>query len=332
MQIKGLVKKYPNLDKDSIFLSLHSEAKNLEVRISPHFGSNIYKFKYNGFDIFYSDLKLLKKRDWTGCFILWPLPNRVRNKKYEFEGKQYDLSKLKRNGNDPHLIHGLVDDKVWKIGKISKDKNSVSAETYIEVLPDTKIYKYFPFKSRLTLKFILSPTGLKVEYKIKNLSASNLPFGFALHPYFPKNSNSSPLIYLPVKKLMQAGNALLPSGKLTHLKSVGLNFTSPLPVSKLSLDSVFTNLINGKKPFIDFQDRNIKIIIDSSSDFTHVVLYTKPKDYFCFENQTGSTDMINLYTKSIKTKNKSLQKAAHLLVLPPQKEYSGFIEYKIVDY
>lgn len=330
MQIKGLVKKDPNLNKDSIFLIYNNGNKNLEVRISPYFGSNIYKYEYNGFDIFYSNLRLLKKRGWTGCFILWPLPNRVRNKKFKFEGKIYDLSAIKRKSGNFPLIHGLVDDKVWQIGTIKIHKNYVQASTFIEVLPSSEIFKFFPFKSRLTLTFTLSGWGLKVNYQNNNLSESNLPFGFALHPYFTHKSNAR--IFLAATSLMEKNNDLLPTGKLLNVKNTPYDLNSPVPLSYLSLDDVFTNIDRTKTPYVDYPVSKLKIFLKSSQEFTHAVIYTGEKSSFCFENQTGATDMINLHAKGIKENNPEMIKAAHLMILPPNQQHAGFVFYKIKQY
>lgn len=47
------------------------------------------------------------------------------------------------------------------------------------------------------------------------------------------------------------------------------------------------------------------------------------------ENQSGSTDMINLHSRAIKEDNELLKKAAHLLILEPGDTHQGFINYSI---
>ena len=333
LNIKGCIKVDSEIGHNSLFLTYQNKEKNLEVKISPHFGSNIYSFKYNNKDIFYCDLSLLKQRDWTGCFVLWPYPNRVRDKKFEFEGEKYSLKKIKRkNGNYP-LIHGLVDNKIWEIGKIQIGSNFVKAQTFIECKAGNNIYEYFPFESKLTLKFTLNEFGLRVDYKVENFSNKNLPFGFALHPYFSLLSGRNhTLVRLPAKNVMDADKELLPTGNLINVKGTHFDLNSPISVSKLSLDHVFTDLDKNHTPCIDYSDKKMKVFLDSSEDFTHMVVYTpKEEPYLCMESQTGSTDMINLHTKGVKQNNLSLQKAAHLLVLSPKHEHGGFIHYKISE-
>jgi aldose 1-epimerase len=326
----GFVKKDLKTGKDSIFLNFKSKNTNFEVRISPYFGSNIYSFKYNGNELLHCNYELLKSRGWTGCFILWPIPNRVRRKIFEFEGKIYSLDKIKRKSGNYHLIHGLVDDKQFSFGKITVKNNSVSVSTSIEINEESEVYKYFPFKSKLKLFFILYSQGLKIKYEVVNLSEKNLPFGFALHPYFSIQSKLKDAeLFLPAKHVMETDQDLLPTGKLINLTDTKFNLNTPMKLDNLSLDHVFTNLSKNKIPYINFGRQKYKISFLCSKDFTHVVLYTPNKPYFCFENQTGSTDMINLYTKGVKYKMTKMQKAAHLIVLSPNMKHSGFIKYQI---
>jgi aldose 1-epimerase len=327
------VKYDPKTGKNSIYLRYKNSQSDFEIRISPYFGSNIYKYKYNGKDIIYCDYNLLKSRDWTGCFILWPIPNRVRNKKYEFEGKIYSLESIKRKRGNYPLIHGLVDDKIFKIEGVVKGKESVTAKTSFEINEGSNIYKFFPFKSKLILSFTLDKKGLTVSYEVMNLSGINLPSGFALHPYFliPSGRNNT-YVYLPAKHIMETDEQLLPTGKLIEVKNKNFNLNKPVQLSTLSLDHVYTDLSENKIPYIDHRNNKYKILFRFTRDFTHIVLYTAEKSYFCLENQTGSTDMINLHTRGIKTEDKKLLNAAHLIILPPKKKHRGFVHLQIERY
>ncbi len=319
-------------DKDSIVLSYSDANKNIEVRISPYFGSNIYQFTYNGHEIFYCDYDLLKTRDWTGCFILWPLPNRVRDKKFEFEGQIYSLETIQRKGGNYPLIHGLVDDQEWQIGEMKEYEMLVQASTYIDVVPGTQIYEYFPFESRLTLTFTLDQNGLRVDYRVVNRSNKNLPFGFALHPYFPLPlGTDNTKVFLPARSVMESDEELLPTGNLIDVQTVECNLNMPVSISDLSLDHVFTDIDRTKSPYIDYLNQKMRVHFESSEDFTHMVVYTKEKSSICLENQTGSIDMINLHNRAMKEKDDTLLKASHLLILSPQQEHKGFVFYRIEE-
>src|SRR5947209_870700 len=62
-----------------------NSSRNTLVCIAPEFGSNLFRFRVGEHDLIYTDQQLLKKRDYTGNFVLWPFPNRVRDKRYTYQ-------------------------------------------------------------------------------------------------------------------------------------------------------------------------------------------------------------------------------------------------------
>src|SRR5258708_29765280 len=71
-------------------------AHNTTVSIAPELGSNMFRFRVGKHDLIYTDQALLKKNAFTGNFVLWPLPNRVRGKRYTYQGQSYSLENVKR--------------------------------------------------------------------------------------------------------------------------------------------------------------------------------------------------------------------------------------------
>ena len=85
-------------------------SRNIMFSIAPDLGSNMFRFRAGEYDIIYSDPNLLKQQDFTGNFVLWPLPNRVMDKRYVYQGKTYSLAEVKRPRGNDVLIHGFVFD------------------------------------------------------------------------------------------------------------------------------------------------------------------------------------------------------------------------------
>ena len=143
-------------------------------------------------DLIYTDPELLTKRDFTGTFVLWPFPNRVRDKRYTYHGQRYSLENVHRPGGYPTLIHGLVFDRPWHYTQPVIGPDAVSVTTYVDVNPDSPYYSAYPFDSRLSLTYTLSGTELTMTYQVHNKSTRMLPFGFAMHPYsLPLQTNTS---------------------------------------------------------------------------------------------------------------------------------------------
>jgi aldose 1-epimerase len=295
----------------------------IEAAISPFFGSNLFKIKFNDKDLIYTDYKVFNNRGFTGIYVLFPFPNRVKDKKYTFNNKSYSLEAVDRFGIK-HLVHGLVFDRPWGYEQPVASKDHASVKTYIDIDRSHPCYESFPFKCRLSLNYILKQDGILLEYEVINHSRVEMPFGFGLHPHFVKLSGKDKTkITVPAKYVMDTDSELIPSGKLVETEGTMHDLNNQRIVDKLELDHVFTGLKKNKPATIEYVKERIKIIAKASDDFTHAVLYT-PKDapFFCLENQTCSTDAINLHEKGFITES-------NLLVLKPGKTHKGFVEYLI---
>ena len=297
----------------------------------------MFHFQVGENNVFYCDRELLIDHDWTGNFPLWPLPNRVCNEKYEFEGCSVSLEDIKRKRGNWPLIHGLVDDQEWNYEEPVIESDFAAVRTHIAITRDSRLYKYFPYASRLTLEYRVTVNSVKIRYMVENNEqredGKHMPFGFALHPYFATLSGKNEtFITLPADYAMEADEALLPTGRLIDVTHTGYDLRQPAAVGALQLDTVFTGLRRNECASIDYRTLGMKVYLKASDEFTHMVLYTLEDGFICFENQTGSTDMINLYTRAVKEGAEELEKAAHLLILPPNRFHTGYIEYEVEHY
>lgn len=306
-----------------------NSSHNILVRIAPEFGSNMFQFRVGEHDLIYSDQALLKNRGFTGNFVLWPLPNRVRGKRYTYQGRMYSLEDVQRL-DDPVLIHGLVYDRPWQWTQPVIGPDGVSVTTYIDINTESSYYTGYPFESRLSLTYALSGTELTVTYQVHNKSTHILPFGFALHPYFSTFSDKHDVfLSVPAQAVMEADDELLPTGRLFDVSKIMYrmyDLREPTPIANLKLDHVYTSLNKPALSILDYRKLGMQLRMSATDDFTHFVIYTLDRDpYFCFEHQTCSTDAINLHNQG-----KALRDAAHLLEVQPGATYSGTIRYAVV--
>jgi aldose 1-epimerase len=317
-----------NLDTTVVALSYtdpDDPARNLLACIAPDLGSNLYRFRIGEHELIHCDCEKLKNRGHTGTFVLWPFPNRVRDKEYIYREQSYSLANVKREQGA--LIHGLVYDRSWSYEQPSAGPRGAAVTTFVEMHPGCLYYDSYPFTSRLALTYTLTCAGMTFTYTVHNKGSQALPYGFALHPYFNLlTSAEHTLVSVPAGHVMEADDELLPTGRLLDVHSVmyGMfELGQPTPVSHLKLDHVYTNLPASHTSLIDYEGLNLQIHISASEDFTHAVIFTPAQaPYFCLENQTCSTDAINLYQRG-------RQDIAHLLEVQPGDEASGFIRYAV---
>lgn len=307
-------------------------SQSIIVCIAPDLGSNMFRFRVGAHDLIYCDPELLKKADFTGNFVLWPFPNRVRDKRYMYRGNNYSFEDVKRPQGNDVLIHGLVFDRQWHYEQPLFRQESVSVTTFIDITPESPFYQSYPFDSRLSLTYTLARHGITVAYHVQNKSTYDMPFGFALHPYFSTLSGrENTLVRIPATHVMEADTELLPTGRLLDVREIMyamFDLRRPVAVENLTLDHVYTGLQHNGMTTIEYKKEQIKLDITTSEVFTHIVIFTGPPKtdsaFFCIENQTCSTDAINLH-------NRGLREMAHLLELHPGESSRGFIRYAVSD-
>lgn len=318
----------PELSTPVVELSYTSPVdpgRNMLACIAPALGSNLYRFRAGEQELIYCEQEKLKERGHTGVFILWPFPNRVRDKHYSYRGQHYSLAAVPRT--PAALIHGLVYDRSWSYEQPSATEQEAFVTTCIEMDRQSPYFSAYPFLCRLSLTYTLTGAGLTITYTVQNTGTQTLPYGFALHPYFhlPGGAERT-LVRLPADQVMEADAELLPTGRLLDVHSTMyamFDLSQPTPVAQLKLDHVYTALPQTRESLIEHTDCGLHVRISASQDFTHTVIYTPAHcPYFCLENQTCSTDAINLHQRG-------MQDLAHLLELEPGEKAGGFIRYEV---
>src|SRR5690242_16437620 len=137
-------------------------ARSINVCVAPELGSNMFRFRVGDHDLIYCKPDVLKRRAFTGNFVLWPFPNRVRDKRYMYQGHAYSLETLKRPEGNDVLIHGFVFDQPWHYAQPVSRQDSVSVSTSVDITPASPFYQGYPFDSRLSLTYALTNKSLTV--------------------------------------------------------------------------------------------------------------------------------------------------------------------------
>ena len=310
-----------NNDEDTVILGYRANDGSLqEARISLRYGANLCRYTYKGWNIIDYEPSLMKASDFTGTPVLYPTPNRVENGAFAFEGKMYQ--QIKRGKRI--FEHGLVYDEPWELlDVVATDKNAMlSARILWDV--DSPLFEAFPFKHSLTLTFCLLDGSIEISFHIENNGSEPLPFGFGLHPYFQKLSGEDgTLIMLPVSRVMEAGETLLPTGKTMSVIGTKLDLNQVIAIGALDLDHVFMREVNETPAFIFYKEQNIEVSIHATDAFSYYVVYSPPgMPYFCIENQTCSTNAHNLF-------DAGLRDISGLKVIAPGEYAAGSVQYKI---
>ena len=320
--------QYSVIDKtvDGFQVYYLQQEGNAVAEIVPSLGNNCFVFKVsedgNWIDLIDPppDLTTLEERPTAfGNPILFPFPNRIRNGKWEFEGKTYQFDKAP---DSPTTIHGLLLNLPYNVDKheANEDEAILVCSLNSEEFPD--VNRQFPFPFTIEITYILKDSTLEMGVAINNTGNSNMPMGFGIHPYFSTNLTgkadaSKALISVPANKYWELDDVLVPTGIKKDVIGT-LDLRAGQPFGKLKLDHVFTDVIieNGvSRCIIENQDTGHGMIMESDSVFRELVVYTPPgRDAICFEPYTCPTDAINLEAKGI---------PAGMIVLSPDETFSA---------
>jgi aldose 1-epimerase len=295
------------------------------VSVVPEAGCNVFSIVHDG-------QELLKKpkslKDLPGFMygnpVCYPTPNRVANAEFTFEGKAY---KFPAN-NGKNFLHGLVHSAAWEYLGAEGSAAETTLHNRIVFKEGTDWFKLFPFAHTFKLAITVKEGSVKFTYTVENTGAGPVPFGLAFHPWFLyQGSRAQTFLQVPATHLYEVSDpsptGLIPTGKLLDLEGNPHDLRTARTLEDFVIDDVFQGMTPDKPATIDFREAHLKITLPATADFTHMVVYTPKEPWFCVENQTCSTDAINLQPKL---------KEANLIVVPAGKSHTGTAEFRIARY
>jgi len=200
---------------------------DFKAKINSYGASLIYLSK-NGFDLIEPDTK---PNLYAGS-VLAPWPNRIKDGRYKFKNKIFELpiNEVAKN----NALHGLVANSDWQ--EISKTQTSVELEY---ILDSPEIY---PGKLKLTTSYKFIEDYLEVSINALNIGNEMSPYGVSIHTYFvagEKVKNDQLFLQIPSSEFMQVDlERLLPIG-LKRVDKTNFDFRVLKQISNLFIDHAF---------------------------------------------------------------------------------------------
>ena len=291
----------------------------MTVRVAPAAGANAFSVTHHGTEFFRVPVELSKLPGvGYGNPILYPMPNRVRDAAFTFEGKTYEFPK-NSNGN---FIHGLVHSEEFHVESVFTTDDVAQMTCSLKFDPGSRPYKFFPFRHVFRVTISVNDNAVRWVYEVDNRNGQrNLPFGVAFHPYvIYQQSRKETYLRVPATHLMESTNQL-PSGRLLELSGHSLDAREPRSLAGYNADDVFFGMTPDQPARVAFRDVNRRITFWASAEFTHLVVWTPDRPYFGIENQTCSTDAHNLASQE----NGDV---SHLQICQPGEKKTGSVEYR----
>ncbi|HLY19120.1 MAG TPA: aldose 1-epimerase [Bryobacteraceae bacterium] len=281
---------------------LSQSARNIEVVTVPSLGNLAYEFKVNGKNVFWLPYKTLAemkaKPQFGGIPFLAPWANRLSAYAFFANGKKYQLNRELgnlRGDQNQNPIHGLLTvSPDWKVTAVESDSDSASVTSRLEFWKYPDLMAQFPFAHTLEVTFRLHGGALEVRTTIRNHSAEPMPVAIGYHPYFQLHDapRDQWKVRLAARDHLLLSKLLIPTGERKPIE-----FPNPLPLTGVSLDDVFGDLVrdeSGRSTF-SVEGAQEKISVIYGSKYTVAVVYAPSgRPFICFEPMSAITDGFNL--------------------------------------
>lgn len=241
----------------------------------------------------------------SGIPILFPFPNRIRDRRFEWQGRSYEIPEdcvnVDRNG---HAIHGFCLDRPWRIA--SQSESEVLARFQLSVdAPERR--PYWPADFRLDVRYALHGSSLISDFRIQNPDRDPLPWGLGTHAYFrlPLSAESSPatcLVQAPVTRHWQLDECL-PTLTVQEVPAER-DLRDGCEFGRLQLDDLFSVDTSGLSVDAVIMDAQagLQLVQQSSPCFPFLVAFTPPnRPAVCLEPYTCLTDAVNLAGRGVAT-------------------------------
>lgn len=273
-------------------LELHNQKSR--VVIFPELGGMVNHFfvKHNGKEtdvIFgYSSLEEAKKEignDFRSS-TLSPYPNRIREGKYSFKGKTYQLDQ--NFPQEENSIHGLLYDQSFVILSQSDTK------AVLEKVVDKNDFKGYPFSYRIVLHYSLNEATLNCKTEIENLSPEAIPMAYGIHPYFALGDPVDTLeMKLPDVKNLSVDKHMIPTETEEEFK----NFSGFKTLKSVDLDDGFRITEKGETVETVIRNSELALIVSQeigTNKFNFLQVYTPAhRNAVAIEPMSSSANSFN---------------------------------------
>jgi aldose 1-epimerase len=321
--------------QDGTVYVLEEEAGRARASVAPAHGCNCFSWQVERggtvFDLLYADPQFFAgaKPTRSGIPVLFPFPNRLRDGRFTWAGKEY-----RQPLNDPagkNAIHGFACRRPWRVVAQGADSEAawLTAEFQGSVdAPDS--IPHWPADYRIRLTFRLGADMLRISAAVDNPDRVPLPFGLGYHPYFrlPAVAGDRAEDYLAqaaASWLWELRDSL-PAGPLLPVDAAR-DLRRPRRVADLQLDDVWHCPVAASDPrSADVYRASVfrpgpvpeVLRLETGAAFRELVGFTPPhRQAICFEPYTCTTDAINLQQRGVD---------AGLLVLQPGEQWQGEVK------
>ena len=231
--------------------------------------------------------ELLENSSYKGAFLV-PFPNRLKNGKFTFQGKEYQFPV--NDKSNQHALHGFK-----RVGPFKVVTEEAGSSLFLSLQHSYDGHlDYFPFPFLFSVDIRVDKFKLEVAIQILNTGLSEAPFGFGWHPYFTLHRSIDECSFcIPTCKKIELDECMIPSGKTTPFK----DFSKSKKIESACFDTPF--LLSGDADFtsVVLEDERYKLRYYQEtrpSKFNYLQIYTpEDRQSIAFEPMTCNVNALN---------------------------------------
>ena len=228
-------------------------------------------------------------------YTLAPYSNRIRDGRFRFRGREYQL---RASWPDGQTIHGDVRDRAFQITR--PDAATITCRYDSRPVQD----KNFPFDYTLLKTYTLERTeaanSLEIRMELRNVGDQPMPAGLGIHPYFVSTLNGShakPVLQFHARGVYDVDEHVIPSAAARAI-TPDLDFSSPKDAYLERIDRVY-NGWDGHAS-LDWPGSGVRMLIEADAVYSHFVVFNgDPDGTLALEPVTNATDGFNLMDRGI---------------------------------
>lgn len=236
----------------------------------------------------YQSIEDAEAKAYYKSHFLLPFPNRMKNGRYDFDGKSYQFPVNDANTNNN--LHGFLETIPMEI--ITKEENDNQGIIILKGSSDG--FDYYPFSFDFSLKYTLTASQLGIQTTIKNTGNTKIPIGFGWHPYFKLDTEkvNDLKMQLPDCQFVKVNNRMMPTGETQDY----LTFSDLTKIGDTTLDNCFIlNNSDKEKATITLQSETTTLNIwQETKAFPYFQIYTPDsRESIAIEPMTCNVDAFN---------------------------------------
>jgi aldose 1-epimerase len=286
---------------------LRDAEADAEVRVAPALGNTCIGFRVGDWRVLDeppNERELLTRASSYGIPILFPWPNRLREGRFRWEGREY---RVPPSPGMAHANHGLVRNRPWRVKRFEADDEGALVESEILSTDFPELAEQYPSAFRLAVVYRLWETcPLQIDVEATNVGKGTLPFGFGLHPYFrvplgPQGRRETCALTIRAANMYWELEDHLPTGRLLDATD-RLDFEGWRALGDETYDDVLTDFDSGERVARlaeCISRRHVSVGNDDESVREVVVFAPDDRPIVALEPYTCTTDALNLEAQGI---------------------------------